>query len=332
MIITGWILFALITGLTVTVLKMEKMKKADPFSFEGEKEKLLQSLEKTRLSPAMTVKLMSRRGLSSNDVTAGLLHLALKGAVRLEYDNSADNHSFVERKKELPGEPLTEDEQFLLEWLLYRVGSNGVFRIGDLARYTDDKGKMEQYLHDLYTWEQRTVSSLKAFNLYRPLGLPRMLVLAGGAVGTLAGSVLVFFQPFTGAAVFLAGLAGLAAIYFVSPHTAAGRMEESRWRSYYQLLSSEEAGRLDREHLSLSFIYAIAFKVLDRFYTAFPVREADELKVNEEPFPLYYFAPAGSVVLSAEGVRMYEELEQSFDRVENAPVAMGDSDLPDGLD
>ncbi|PYZ98153.1 hypothetical protein CR205_06035 [Alteribacter lacisalsi] len=332
MITAAWILSAAIILIVVTVRTVENKKKTDPFAFEGEREKLLGSLEETRLSPAMAVKLLSRRGLSSNDVTAGLLHAAYKGAVKLEYDHTGGNHRFSDSRPDKEHEPLTEDERYLLDWLLYRVGRDGHFHVDDLAGFTGDKQKMEQYLQDLYEWEKQTIASMKAFDLYRPLSLPRMILAGTGAAGILTGSVFLFFHPFSGIAVFLAALFSLISIRSVSPHTAAGRMEEARWRTYYRMLTDINAEEIGREHLSSAFIFAVAFKVVDRFFTAFPIQEAGELKVNEEPFPLYYFAPAGSFVLSAEGIRMYEELEQGFDRVENAPVAMTDSDLPDGLD
>ncbi|WP_096435254.1 hypothetical protein [Alteribacter populi] len=109
-------------------------------------------------------------------------------------------------------------------------------------------------------------------------------------------------------------------------------MAEQKWRSYYEYLNEGDLDEIKTEYLNTTFIYGIAFQVIDRFLTVFPIQEAGEIKVKPEPFPLYYFAPTGSAVISLEGVRLYQDLEQSFDRVENAPIAYGDADTIDGLE
>ncbi|MBM7094326.1 DUF2207 domain-containing protein [Bacillus sp. H-16] len=330
MLIISFALLIIINAVTVTVWLSEIKKRKDPFSFEHEKKHVPD--ERDFLSPAVVVKLLSRRGLSANDVTAGLLSLVTKEALRLSEKKGFESPFFIDQTHRGRDGKLTQDERFLLEWICYDIGSNGTFHVTDLEVYTSNNGKMEEYLHNLYEWERSVIETMKSHQFYRPLNFPRMVLIGNGAAGIAAGSVLLFFAPFIGLGIFLSSLLSLGLIYFISPHTAAGRMEEQKWQKYYEYIKNAGSEAFNSDDITKSFVYAVAFRVADRFLTRFSVQEAGEIKVSQEPFPLYYVAPTGTAVLSLEGVKMYRDLEQGFDLVENAPVAFGDNTDGTGLD
>ncbi|WP_096435255.1 DUF2207 family protein [Alteribacter populi] len=196
LLFSGIAMLTLITGVAVTVWVIEQKKRKGPTSLNKEVEKKLSVVEKTSLSPAVVVKLILRRGLSSNDMTAGLLHLVSKKAVKLNFIENEQSYVFTDQTKESKHEPLTNDERYLLQWLLYRIGDKGAFRVDDLERFTSDKDRMESYLQELHQWEKETVVTMEKLDLYRPLTLPRLVVIITGVVGIVISSVFVFMLPF----------------------------------------------------------------------------------------------------------------------------------------
>lgn len=283
--------------------------------------------KRVSLNPAMAAKLLFNRSLSANDITSGLLFLANENVLTLS--NEGGTPVF---KASRSSKAQAEDERFLIEWICYEIGKNGHFSVTDLESFTNDKQKMEAYLQHLEEWERRIVERMKALHLYHPLIKRRMILIGCGLLGVVTGSAYLFFQPFIGIGLLCLALVSFSMIPVISPLTAKGRVEQKKLLGYYESLKTIENKEKGERDLTKAFIYAIAFNVVDRFLTAFPIQEAGEVKVSQEPFPLYYFAPTGTAFLSMEGVKLYRDMEQGFYRVEHPPMVYEDVDSSTGLE
>ncbi|PYZ95253.1 hypothetical protein CR194_06995 [Salipaludibacillus keqinensis] len=279
-------------------------------------------------SPPMISQLIYGRGAYTRHITAGLLNLVRKQILTLNKDARGPTYYFsVDAAKE---KPHSLDEKYLYDWILYEVGNDGVFYVDDLYFYTQDDEKREQFLHRLSDWEQTMQHELEKKKFIVKFPVFKKVLFALSILMILLGSGLIISSPFLSILYLAAGVTTFITMLVSSSRTHKGLLEYNKWRPFVEdLQTSSDLKVEDENKLTASFVYAIAFGLKDSYVKKFPIREATQLSLKNDQFPLYFAAGSGTTIFSLEGIKLVDDLEASLDQIVS-PVGFNDGEGSDG--
>ncbi|MCE7791203.1 DUF2207 domain-containing protein [Salipaludibacillus sp. CUR1] len=279
-----------------------------------------------KFSPPLVAQLIFGRGAYTRHITAGLLNLVRKKILVLQQDKEGHYYFTVKGAAETPK---AEDEKFLYGWMLYEIGKDGVFHIDDLYNFTEERENREIFLHKLYEWEEKMKNELVGQGLFAVFS-PFKRVLAGiSLVMVLLGSGFIIASPFLSILYLAAGLATFIIMLCYSSMTHAGRYEYQKWKPFIYDIRKSSAEKFEESgKISASYVYAIAFDLKDTYVKKFPVREASQLSLRTDQFPLYFAAAPGTTALSLEGIQLIDELESSLEQI-ISPIAYSPDETDD---
>lgn len=209
-----------------------------------------------RMSLPATI-LYIRTQLGGDGLVAALLDLVRKGYVK-----QTDETVFTVEKNE---QAITyAHEAYLISWLFYTVGDDGVFKFSDLEDYTKQKRNRETY-HDSYVHWQKLVREemeqhdLKQNNLVQRglIGLSSLLLIPG-----IVYSVIyeIFIATIVLAILFLAIL--FFAIFY-HPRTLLGQKIKRDWQYFedmYETIDLDTWETLANDEQKRAFIYGLGTK------------------------------------------------------------------------
>lgn len=278
-------------------------------------------------SPPMISQLIYGRGAYTRHITAGLLNLVRKRMLTLNEDKKGPTYYFSIEGAE--NKPTSLSDQYLFNWLLYEVGQDGVFYVDDLSFYTEDKQQRERFIHRLYDWEQTMKRELENKGLVLMFPRFKRVLFVLSVVMVLLGSGFVIESPLLSILYLVAGVATCIMMLSYSSMTFAGQVEYQKWKPFIEeLTTSPEKNIKEDQWLTASFVYAIAFGLKESYLKHFPIRDASQLFLGDERFPLYFAIAPGVTAISMEGKNMIDDLEASLEQVVS-PVAYSDDSIQD---
>ncbi|AOM83060.1 DUF2207 family protein [Salisediminibacterium beveridgei] len=271
------------------------------------------------VDPSLVLRLDGKRGVSAKNITSTLLFFVQSGYASLT--RKGDKVCFHAKKA-----PVYTPGEYIYHFLFFEIGDDGILHVDDVYRYTEsDQGRAE-FLDALSQWEGKLEEELEDLHwLYVfPTFKKRMIV--SHIVMLLLSAVLLFVVAWFG--VFALVLTILSFILLLNEPglTQEGEEELSRWhmyRRYLQEIDSDD--HHSPENVSIHFVYAAGFGLIASLKEAFPVREASELSLRTDQFPLYFYAAPGTFALSMESLDLLRDTEDAFNQGLNPGSIPGDA-------
>ncbi|WP_280771901.1 DUF2207 family protein [Salipaludibacillus daqingensis] len=319
----GFLVIFLVLMITVfSVIGREKWKRKHIVSMASSSRDLTEKDFKS-FSPPMIAQLIYGRGAYTRHITAGLLNLVRKRMLTLKEDERGPSYYFsVEGVEE---KTTSKSEQYLIDWILFEVGQNGVFYVDDLFVYTEGKHQRDIFIQRLYEWEETMKLELKTKGLLNMFPSYKRVLLMLSVVMILLGSGFIIASPLLSILYLVAGIATFITMLSVSSKTFAGQLEYQKWQPFIEELTTSPEKK-DEQWLTASFVYAIAFGLKEDYLSHFPIREASQVSLQDERFPLYFAMAPGATAISLEGKNMVDDLEASLDKV-ISPIAHSENDI-----
>ncbi|WP_416150648.1 DUF2207 family protein [Salipaludibacillus sp. HK11] len=316
---TGFLLlFIFLVVVVFAVMALERLKRR---SMVGEKKRLTESDFQT-FSPPLIAQFLYGRGVYTRHITAGLLNLVRKRIITLNEDKRGPTYYFSIEGAEF--QATSRDDQYLLDWLLYDVGQDGVFYVDDLLIYTKDKAQRERFIHRLDEWEQTMKEELKQKGLLATFPIYKRVLLVVSILMILIGSAWIVASALLSILYLVGGVTTFVLMLSGSSMTHAGRVEQERWKPFIDGLTRLPEKNIEEgKKLTANLVYAIAFGVKDDYIKQFPIREASQVSLRDQQFPLYFAMTPGVTAISFEGKHMIDDLEASLEQVVS-PVGHSD--------
>lgn len=317
------LLMVIVLGIIVREKRKRKNVGSTPDANRSLTEKDFQSF-----SPPMIAQLIHGRGAYTRHITAGLLNLVRKRMLTLkEGKHGAVNYFSVEGAAD---KPTSLSDHYLLDWMLYEVGQDGVFYVDDLSFYTKDKDRRDQFIHCLYEWEEIMKLELENLGLLNKFPGYKRALLFLSIVMILLGSMFMFIGlPFLSVLYLGAGVATFIIMLSYSSMSIAGQVEAQKWKAFIDHLTTLPEKNIEEgQWLTPSYVYTIAFGLKDRYLKQFPIREASQLSLHDKRSPLYFAMAPGATAISLEDKNLVDHLEASLEQVVS-PVAYSGESIQD---
>ncbi|MCR6110964.1 DUF2207 domain-containing protein [Bacillus sp. A301a_S52] len=323
------IIFIVLSTVVIIIVVGERIKRHKLFNHISEE--TLSEEDFAKFSPQLISQLIYGRGVYTRHITAGLLDLVRRRVITLVKSEETESYYFYEKEPQKRGE-IAREEGFLIDWLLYEVGASGKFSVDDLLTFTQDKAKREKFLERLYEWEDLMRSKLIEEKLIDTFPLIKRVLTAISVVMLLFGSGLIVSSGVLSVLFFISGIVTLLIMLTYSSMTHLGRLEYKKWVPFiHNIKEKPSAEYQDHESLTVSYVYAIAFNLSDTYVKKFPIREASQVSLKNNQFPLYVATSGpGAVAVTTEGVELINDMETSFEQI-ISPMTYDMADGSDGI-
>lgn len=256
-------------------------------------------------SPVAAALLLSD-GTTSRHITAMLLYSVQQG-----YVSAVKKHSEYEFRINTDKIPEDEHEKFFLHWLFYEVGSEGSFRPEDVWNATLEEEERGKFLETLEEWESLTKADLRKYGFTRSVDKVRKLLVSASLLLIVLGASAIFMQIFITFTAWVGAFLLMLLSFQKDWYTSNGKEETNRLVFYRNSLQKNVPGDQEAEQMTKDYIYAIVFGLKEDFEKKYPIRDASELRVQQENFPLY-MAGTGSAALVLSSVESVDEIEAAF--------------------
>lgn len=324
--VVSFIFFILLSSIAVFIIWNLVRKKRNP---KGTKEELEVSMGDLDTFPPLIAQFIDGKGASTRHITAGLIALVKKRVLKLSFDDQVNEYCFTDLQNNEVS--LSKEESFLHEWFLYEIGNHGVFYASDLEHYTKEDEKREEFIQYLYEWEKVMTERLReiGYEVAFPVRKKQLLII--GSVMLLIGSSLLFFYPFV-SLLYLVSAVVTSTSAFIFPNISdQGWSAFHRWTAYKdKITESPPVNFSESDKMTAGFIFALAFGIKDQFIEKFAIRDASQISLNQEHFPLYFAMAPGSAALSAESIKAVDEVEAVTEKVISPVGYFSDGDVVDG--
>jgi len=211
---------------------------------------------------------------------AELLSVALLDLVRQGYVTQSDEDTF----KVIHKNTKEEHERFLIEWLFYKVGKDGVFTTEGLKDYANNKLYAGRYQADYNEWRNLIKEEVKQHDLNKNvlnfkigLGVMAILLVGIGIQYILYDLILPMFGAFA-----LAILYGIFAASY-RPKTAKGKKVERDWKQFlqkYVQFEDKDWSSLRDDEQRRAFLYSTGAK-------QYQIKDKNNEFLNREPQKMY---------------------------------------------
>ncbi|RKL69180.1 hypothetical protein CR203_03875 [Salipaludibacillus neizhouensis] len=310
-------LFIILSLLCIFVMYSEHRKKRQltrELSFD-----LKTELDFQTLSPSIISQLLYGRGVYTRHIISSLFNLVRKRVLVFCKDDTAETYYFS--LKGAVTEASAEHEKFFIDWMLFDVGKEGVFHSDDLFYFTQNQETREAFIKQLYTWEKIMKNELEDKGYLELFPTYKRVLLGLSVVMVVLGSGLFLASPFLSILYVLAGITTFIMMMTYSSMTKKGWTEYVKWERFSQQLKDATKKDIDeKEWLTTSFIYAIAFGLKNNYLEKIPIKDASKYEIRQEQLPLYFALGSGTTAVSLEGVEMVDELEALFEQI-LSPIA-----------
>lgn len=307
------VLFVLFSSASITVVFRELQKRRRIRSTLSSDRTF--EFDVKNFSPPLISQLIDGKGAYTRHIIAGLLHLVYKDILVLSKNESSETYIFS-FKGTLSEAPCAKDEKFLVEWLLFEIGKDGVFHTDDLLLYTEDPDNQERFIHKLSEWEQTMKKELEDREFLHSFPTYKAILLCLSGTMLLVGSGLVVASPVLSILYLIVGVTLFIVMVSSSSLTRVGWREYFKWKAFVHEINDDSEPDLTKaEWLTAKFAYAVAFGMKGVFLKKIPIRDASQFAIRQDQFPLYFATGSGATVMSSEGVKMIDELEASLEQV-----------------
>lgn len=211
---------------------------------------------------------------------AELLSVALLDLVRQGCITQTAEDSF----KVLHKNAKNEHEEYLIDWLFYKIGKEGIFTTEDLKNYANNKLSASSYHTEYQEWQKLVKEEVKSHHLRKnvlnfKIGLGIMAILLIG-VG-IHYIVYDLMLPMWGA--FLLALFYAVFAMFYRPKTVKGKKIERDWKQFlqkYVRFEDEDWNSLQDDEQRRAFLYSAGTK-------QHQIRVKNDEFLNREPQKSY---------------------------------------------
>ncbi|WP_147802254.1 DUF2207 family protein [Alkalicoccus halolimnae] len=276
-------------------------------------------------SPAAAARLLNY-SLTSRHLTAMLLHLTLSGVLGVK--KSAEKTVLYIRKEE----SLTSHEKYFLDWMFYEVGTEGEFCFEDVWLFTEKSRGRADFAEKMENWKGFVERDLELKNVIMKSSGSAWFLSVSGILLFVGGGAVIFNNPFSTIAMWTGGVLLVTAASKCKWLTAFGEEEKRRLQSYRNYLSIYTPPQRSIEELTTDYVFALTFGLEEDFEKEYPLKEASEIRIRQENFPLYMAAP-GTAYILIEEENFPGDAEAVFTRALDLTLQEGqDFTNPDGTD
>lgn len=270
------------------------------------------------VDPSLVLRLDGKRGISAKEITSTLLFFVLNGYASLTQKNDDVCFHAKTAPDYLPG-------QYIYHFLFFEVGDDGILHVDDVYRYTEsDQGRAE-FLDALSQWEGKLEEELEDLHWLKLFPAFKKQMIASQIVMLLLSSVLLFVVAWFGVLAIVLTILSFILLLKEPGLTHEGEQELSRWHMYRRYLQDIRSDDHHRpENVGAHFVYAAGFGLIASLKEAFPIREASELSLRTDQFPLYFYAAPGTFALSMESFDLLRDTEEAFNQGLNPGLIPGD--------
>ncbi|ADU30422.1 DUF2207 family protein [Evansella cellulosilytica] len=262
------------------------------------------------LSPTLAAYFFQNIGVSSRHLVASLLYLVKKEFIQLQFDEVRQEYYFCIGTNDPSF--ISNDDAYLIQWLFYDVGKNGVFYPSDLQSYTFDREGEAKFLESCKKWENLLKAQLETEGLIsKKIPTKRWITGSFSFLFLILGSVYLFFVPLIGI-LYLSGSITLLLACAIMPLKTNKGWEITQQLSQYKLYLKNKAAVENNSWLTLNYIYAIAFGMKKDFSKQFPIYDASAIKIKQNSFPLYMTIAPGTYAIIKESIDAVDEIEAAF--------------------
>ncbi|MCR6096203.1 DUF2207 domain-containing protein [Salipaludibacillus agaradhaerens] len=321
------IIFVVLSTVVIIIVVGDRLKRYKLLNHISEQ--TLSETDFAKFSPQLISQLIYGKGVYTRHITAGLLNLVRKRVITLAKSEETESYYFYEKEPQKRGK-LPQEEDYLIDWLLYDVGTRGRFFVDDLLNHTENKKKQEQFLERLYEWEELMRYKLIEEKLIDTFPFLKRVLTVIAVFMLLIGSGLIVSSGLLSLLFFISGAVTLIIMLTYSSMTHLGLVEYKKWVPFIQNIKRKPPSEYqDNESLTVSYVYAIAFNLSDTYVKKFPVREASQLSLKNNQFPLYIATSGpGAVAVTTEGVELINDMETSLEQI----ISPMTYDMVDGSD
>ena len=205
-----------------------------------------------RMSLPATIFYMKSGFLQSEALTAALLELIRKGYVKKTDD---DAYEVINRNTTY------EHEIHLIDWLFYKVGHDGIFKMNDLTVYTEDEANHATYQKDFTKWRQAVRTEEKNHRLFNRHIATRVISAAIGflLIPFVIGLAIYELYLYMVLALILSGGFLLFGMLFKT-RTVEGAKIKRDWQAFqdmYPDMNEEAWDELLTDDQKRAFIYSV---------------------------------------------------------------------------
>ncbi|UTR14945.1 DUF2207 domain-containing protein [Salipaludibacillus sp. LMS25] len=323
------IIFVVLSTVVILLVSGERLQRRKVL--DKVSQQTLSDADFAKFSPQLISQLIYGKGVYTRHLTAGLLDLVRKRYITLTKSEETGSYYFYEKEANQRHD-LAKEEAYLIDWLLYDIGTSGKFFVGDLLVYTEDKTKREQFLERLYEWEELMRLKLIEEKLVDTFPFLKRVLTAIGVVMLLLGSGFIVSSGLLSLLFFISGAATFLIMLTYSSMTHLGWAEYKKWVPFIRDIKEKPPSEYqDHESLTLRYVYAIAFNLSDTYVKKFPIKEASQVSLKNNQFPLYIATSGpGAVAVTTEGVELINDMETSFEHILSS-MTYEMADGPEGI-